>query len=103
MDRQHVAPRQSGNISGFAYRLSGSGTRTVCDCHGSRELAQQCGAISEPNAADFSGAFDSARRQQMVGLALGSANYRGDIGNAPQEFAVVDGGPNFLDGMGGIF
>jgi hypothetical protein len=94
-------------LSGFANRLSGSGTRSFCDGQESRsfaaEFADQCRPVAEPDAANLARRPNAARREHVIRLTNGSADYWGNTWNTPQEFAVVNGGPNFLDGMGGIF
>jgi hypothetical protein len=102
MHRQHVTPGRAGNISGFACRLSGSGTRTVCDGHGScAEFAKQRGSIREPNAADLAGAFNMARREHMIHLAFCSPDDGRYLGHTPQKIWVDR--PAFLDGIARIF
>jgi hypothetical protein len=50
---------------GCAYRISGSGTRTVCDGHESfvAEFANQLGPIGDPEAANFLCGFQFASCQ----------------------------------------
>jgi hypothetical protein len=73
---------------GFAYRLSGSGTRTVSVGQSrAAEFANQGGPISDPPAANLPGGFDLAVCQQVMGLPLVKADNAAYFVGTPQEVA----------------